>query len=291
MKTLKTMVIATIATLTNTNTKNINVDNVVNDVFDRFSVDMNTAKIITALSMYHITSATDNYYIVAENTKTVNAKCYHFFDLLEFDCFNITTSSTGETSIRLKVSNELKKDIFETGLQLVTIEEKNKYKSMFNYNNGQISEWLVKDKFNVNYQRDNLPYYRFGDMDICYNTYQIKSHKATFCTLSQLQRYINKYGLRKYYSYDMTVTNKNEVVDIDFICDKMFDIEPFAKIGSKEERWFICANDDIKTKLLEMIDDMCRNDNSVAYWNLKEIAENNNLRPLYLMSILFDIMD
>lgn len=291
MKTLKTMVIATIATLTNTNTKNINVDNVVNDVFDRFSVDMNTAKIITGLSMYHITSATDNYYIVAENTKEVKAKYYHFFDLLDFDCFNITTSSTNETSIRLKVSNELKKDIFENGMLLSDIERKNKYKKMFNYNNGQISEWLVKDKFNVNYQRDNLPYYRFGDMDICYNTYQIKSHKATFCTLSQLQRYINRYGLRKYYSYDMTVTNKNEVVDIDFICDKMFDIEPFAKIGSKEERWIICANDDIKTKLLEMIDDMCRNDNSIAYWNLKEIAENNNLRPLYLMSILFDIMD
>lgn len=291
MKTLKTMIIATIATLTNTNTKNIIVDNVVNDVFDRFSIDMNTAKIITALSMYHITSSTDNYYIVAENTKEVKTKCYHFFDLLEFDCFNITTSSTNETSIRLKVSNELKKDILENGMLLSDIERKNEYKKMFNYNNGQISEWLVKDKFNVNYQRDNLPYYRFGDMDICYNTYQIKSHKATFCTLSQLQRYIDRYGLRKYYSYDMTVTNKNEVVDIDFICDKMFDIEPFAKIGSKEERWIICANDDIKTKLLEMVDDMCRNDNSIAYWNLKEIAENNNLRPLYLMSILFDIMD
>lgn len=291
MKTLKTMVIATIATLTNTNTKNINVDNVVNDVFDRFSVDMNTAKIITGLSMYHITSSTDNYYIVAENTKEVKTKCYHFFDLLDFDCFNITTSSTNETSIRLKVSNELKKDIFENGMLLSDIERKNEYKKMFNYNNGQVSEWLVKSKFNVCYQRDNLPYYRFGDMEIGLNTYQIKSHKATFCTLSQLQRYIDRYGLRKYYSYDMTVTNKNEVVDIDFICDKMFDIEPFAKIGSKEERWIICANDDIKTKLLEMIDDMCRNDNSVTYWNLKEIAENNNLRPLYLMSILFDIMD
>ena len=109
MKTLKTMVLATIATLTNTNTKNINVDNVVNDVFDRFSVDMNTAKIIIGLSMYHITSSTDSYYIVAENTKEVKAKYYHFFDLLSFDCFNITTSSNGETSIRLKVSNELKK--------------------------------------------------------------------------------------------------------------------------------------------------------------------------------------
>jgi hypothetical protein len=291
MKTLKSMVLATIATLVNTNTKNINVDNVVNDVFDRFSIDMNTAKIITGLSMYHITSATDNYYIVAENTEVVKTKCYHFFDLLDFDCFNITTSSTNETSIRLKVSNELKKDILENGMLLSNIDRKNEYKKMFNYNNGQVSEWLVKDKFNVNYQRDNLPYYRFGDMEICYNTYQIKSHKATFCTLSQLQRYINRYGLKKYYSYDMTVSNKNEVVDIDFICDKIFDIDPFAKIGSREERWLICANDDIKTKLLEMIDDMCRNDNSVTYWNLTEIAHNNNLRPLYLMSILFDIMD
>lgn len=234
METLKTMVIATIATLTITNTKNINVENVVGDVFDRFSVDMNIAKIITGLSIYHMTSSTDNYYIVAENTKEVKTKCYHFFDLLDFDCFNITISSANETSIRLKVSNELKKDIFENGMILSDIDHKNEYKKMFNYNNGQISEWLVKDKFNVNYQRDNLPYYRFGDMDTCYNTYQIKSHKATFCTLSQLQRYINKYGLRKYYSYNMTVTNKNEVVDIDSICDKMFDIEPFAKLVVKK---------------------------------------------------------
>jgi hypothetical protein len=291
MKTLKSMVLTTIATLTNANTKNINVDNVVNDVFDRFSIDMNTAKIITGLSMYHITNATDNYYIVAENTEVVKTKYYHFFDLLDFDCFNITISSTHEVSIRLKVSNELKKDILENGMLLSDIKRKNDYKKMFNYNDGQVSEWLVKDKFNVNYQRDNLPYYRFGDMEICYNTYQIKSHKATFCTLSQLQRYINRYGLKKYYSYDMTVSNKNEVVDIDFICDKIFDIDPFAKIGSREERWLICANDDIKTKLLEMIDDMCRNDNSVTYLNLTEIAHNNNLRPLYLMSILFDIMD
>ena len=130
MNTLKTMVIATIATLKNTNTKNIIVDNVVNDVFDRFSVDMNTAKIIVGLSMYHITSATDSYYIVAENTKEVKAKYYHFFDLLSFDCFNITTSSNNETSIRLKVSNELKKDIFENGMLLSDIDRKNEYKKM-----------------------------------------------------------------------------------------------------------------------------------------------------------------
>lgn len=291
MKTLKTMVIATIATLTNTNTKNINVDNVVNDVFDRFSIDMNTAKIITALSMYHITSATDNYYIVAENTKEVKTKCYHFFDLLDFNCFNITTSSTNETSIRLKVSNELKKDIFENGMLLSDIEKKNEYKKMFHYNNGQISEWLVKDKFCCAYQRDNLPYYYYGDMEVGGNTYQIKSHKATFCTLSQLQRYINRYGLRKYYSYDMTVTNSTEIVDIDFIADRCFNIDTFDKIGTKEERWYICANDDIKNKLLLMTDRMFRENSCVDYWNLTEIAKNNGLRPLNLIAYLFDEMD
>ena len=262
------MVLATIATLANTNTKNINVDDVVNDVFDRFSIDMNTAKIITGLSMYHITSSTDNYYIVAENTREVKTKCYHFFDLLEFDCFNITTSSTNETSIRLKVSNELKKDIFENGMLLSDIERKNNYKKMFNYNNGQISEWLVKDKFCCAYQRDNLPYYYFGDMQVGGNTYQIKSHKATFCTLSQLQRYINRYGLKKYYSYDMTVSNNTEIVDIDYIADRCFNIDMYDKIGTKEERWYICAKDEIKNKLLLMTDRMFREKSCVDYWNL-----------------------
>ena len=166
-----------------------------------------------------------------------------------------------------------------------------KNKKMFNYNNGQISEWLVKDKFCCAYQRDNLPYYYFGDMQVGGNTYQIKSHKATFCTLSQLQRYINRYGLKKYYSYDMTVSNNTEIVDIDYIADRCFNIDMYDKIGTKEERWYICANDEIKNKLLLMTDRMFRENSCVDYWNLTEIANNNGLRPLYLIAYLFDEMD
>lgn len=40
-----------------------------------------------------------------------------------------------------------------------------------------------------------------------------------------------------------------------------------------------------------MADRMFRENSSVDYWNLTEIANNNGLRPLHLIAYLFDEMD
>lgn len=281
MKTIVNAIIANLATLTNTK---FDIDVVVNDTMNAFHVDEMTAKICTGLALYHTISATNNYCIVAENTKEVFCNFYTFNQLLEFNCFNATISSNNEFSIRLKVSNELKKSIFKNGFKIANIEEKNHYKTLFNFNNGQISEYLVKDHFSVCYQRDNLPFYLFGDMELNNTTIQIKSHKATFATIQQLQRYINRYTFRKFYTYNLTTEIIKDEVDVDFVMDKIFDM-PYA-VDTKSSRWFICADEEIQKMLIDLYNEFYTNDNSVAFWHISQIATNNGLEQYELLNYL-----
>lgn len=281
MKTIVNAIIANLANLTNTK---FDIDTVINDVVSTYHVDETTAKIYTGLALYHTISATNNYCIVAENTKEVFCNFYTFNQLLDFECFNATISSNNEFSIRLKVSNELKKSIFKNGFKVANIEEKNHFKTLFNFNNGQISEWLVKNHFSVSYQRDNLPFFMFGDMELNNTTIQIKSHKATFATIQQLQRYINKYSLRKFYTYNLTTEIITDEIDIDSIIDKIYEL-PYA-VDSKSARWFICANDEIQNTLIELYKSFFYDENSSAFWTLSQIATNNGLKQYELLNYL-----
>lgn len=281
MKTIVNAIIANLVTLTNTK---FDIDNVVNDVMNAYNLDNTTAKLYTGLALYHTISATNNYCIVAENTKEVFCNFYTFSQLLDFECFNTTISSNNEFSIRLKVSNELKKSIFKNGFKIADIEEKNHYKTLFNFNNGQISEWLVKNHFSICYQRDNLPFYLFGDMELNNTTIQIKSHKATFATLQQLQRYINHYTFRKFYTYNLATEIIKDEIDVDTIMDKIFDM-PYA-VDTKSSRWFICADTEVQSTLIDLYNEFYTNDNSVAFWHISQIATNNGLEQYELLNYL-----
>ena len=281
MKTIVNAIIANLATLTNTK---FDIDNVVNEVMNNYNLDNTTAKLYTGLALYHTISATNQYCIVAENTSEVFCNFYTFSQLLDFECFNTTISSSNEFSIRLKVSNELKKSIFKNGFKVADIEEKNHYKTLFNFNNGQISEWLVKNHFSVSYQRDNLPFFMFGDMELNNTTIQIKSHKATFATIQQLQRYINKYTLRKFYTYNLTTEIITDEIDVDFVVDKIFEL-PYA-VDTKSARWFICADEEIQNTLIELYKSFFYDENSSAFWTLSQIATNNNLQQYELLNYL-----
>jgi hypothetical protein len=281
MKTIVNAIIANLETLVNTK---FDINTVINDVVNTYHVDETTAKIYTGLALYHTISATSNYCIVAENTKEVFCNFYTFSQLLEFDCFNATISSNNEFSIRLKVSNELKKSIFKNGFKVANVEEKNHYKTLFNFNNGQISEYLVKDHFSVCYQRDNLPFYLFGDMELNNTTIQIKSHKATFATIQQLQRYINRYSFRKFYTYNLTTEIITDEIDVDTVIDKIFEL-PYS-IDTKSSRWFICADDETQNTLIELYKSFYYDENSSAFWSLSQIATNNNLEQYELLNFL-----
>lgn len=140
------------------------------------------------INKYHKYSATDNYIIVAESKKekVVKFAIYHMNDLIKFNCFTTTTSSKGENILRLLVSTELKKSVLTTGETLTTFEEKEQIKEQLKLNNGETSEYLVTTYFNQIYKRDNIPFYKKGDININGIEYQIKSHKAMFATEKQL---------------------------------------------------------------------------------------------------------
>ena len=124
----------------------------------------------------------------------------------------------------------------------------------------------------------------FGDMELNNTTIQIKSHKATFCTIQQLQRYINRYTLRKFYTYNLTTEIITDEIDVDMVIDKIFEL-PYA-IDTKSARWFICADEEIQNTLIELYKSFYYDENSSAFWTLSQIATNNNLQQYELLNYL-----
>lgn len=59
------------------------------------------------------------------------------------------------------------------------------------YNNGEIFEKLVTEKFGQVWEKDNLPYTEGGDIEVDGVAYQIKFQKATFTNEKSLARMMN----------------------------------------------------------------------------------------------------
>lgn len=115
-------------------------------------------------------------------------------------------------------------------------------------------------------------------------TIQIKSHKATFATLQQLQRYINRYTFRKFYTYNLTTEIITDEIDVDTVIDKIFDL-PYA-VDTKSSRWFICADTETQNTLIELYKSFYYDENSSAFWSLSQIATNNGLEQYELLNYL-----
>lgn len=293
MNTLSIIVNALIAEISNTEIKDINT--LIDNVKTAYRVNSETATISTALSIYHLISATDKYIIVAESFASkengIFFKHYTFSELIAFDCFNITETSTKEKSIRLKVSKALKKDIIENGYKLASYDEKEQLKIDNNLNNGQVSEMLVKRYYHINYQCDNLPFYLFGDIDLCYNTYQIKSHKATFCTIEQLTRYIKQYGITKQYRFNypsFDLLHKDiEISAIDVYNNVM-------KNTSEQNYntlycWYCCMSDMTKRYLERLTDEVFNYSILDSYNKLIDIAYVNHFNINCFLRLMIDV--
>ncbi len=54
------------------------------------------------------------------------------------------------------------------------------------YNNGEIFEKLVTEKFGQVWEKDNIPFTEAGDLEVNGTSYQIKFQKATFCNEKSL---------------------------------------------------------------------------------------------------------
>jgi len=59
------------------------------------------------------------------------------------------------------------------------------------YNNGEIFEKLVTEKFGQEWTKDNIPFTEAGDIEVNGTAYQIKFQKATFTNEKSLARMMN----------------------------------------------------------------------------------------------------
>ena len=291
MNTISVIINSIISQIKTDNITTCDISTMIDNVKRLYRVNSEIATISTALSIYHLISATDKYIIVAESLNGVFFKHYSFSELIAFDCFNITETSTKEKSIRLKVSKALKKDIIEHGYKLASYEEKEQLKTDNNLNNGQVSEMLVKRYYNINYHCDNLPFYLFGDIDLCYNTYQIKSHKATFCSIEQLARYIKQYGITKQYrfnfpSFDL-LHSDIEITPIDVYNNVM-------KNTSEQNYntlycWYCCMSDMTKRYLERLTDEVFNYSILDSYNKLIDIAYINHFNINCFLRLMIDV--
>ena len=115
----------------------------------------------------------------------------------------------------------------------------------------------------------------------------LSTHKATFATLQQLQRYINRYTFRKFYTYNLTTEIIKDEIDVDMVMDKIFDL-PYS-VDTKSSRWFICADTEIQNTLIELYKSFYYDENSSAFWSISQIATNNGLEQYELLNYLMCI--
>lgn len=277
MTTIKTIVNAIANIIIDNN--NIDIDNIVNTVATDNNVSVDVAKMAFLISAYHSISATDNYIIVAtDKNNDMYMNAYTMNDLLDFDCFNTSYDSHNKsTSLRLKVSNTLKKDILNNGIKIADNEKIEFYKKSIGLNNGQLAEQFVKMFYGVAYQRDNLAFYYFGDMTVNYTTYQIKSHKATFCNELQVKNYVNKYGFTKQHKFNKyipTIDDTTKIIDTDTEFDKILDK---WDLDNKCERYYTLCNDNEREYLINLYNNAFSENDTISFIELKQFAKLNNL--------------
>jgi len=61
------------------------------------------------------------------------------------------------------------------------------------YNKGEIFEKLVTEYFNQIWHKDNIPFYKSGDITIGENVIQIKYENATLTNIKQIKRLLRKF--------------------------------------------------------------------------------------------------
>lgn len=145
----------------------------------------------TLINGYNALSFTHNYIfgfeykgIVYATTVTAEVLPY----ILKLD----KASRGAGYALRFCPTTEQKIFLLSKGAEVICSSEyfKNEVASSI-YNNGEIFEKLVTEKFGQVWEKDNLPYTEGGDIEVNGVAYQIKFQKATFTNEKSLARMMN----------------------------------------------------------------------------------------------------
>lgn len=148
---------------------------------------------INHLKMYELTKASELYYIIFIYKKVVYL--YKTKKLKE-EIIKERLSSKKEKTLSIYMNNKIKEEIInnEEIEVLMTLKEFNRkckyYKTIKNYNKGNVTELLIYKMANQKYERDNIAYYKDGDITIDNVKIQVKFQNATIATYSTIEKAI-----------------------------------------------------------------------------------------------------
>lgn len=69
------------------------------------------------------------------------------------------------------------------------------------YNRGEIFEMLIHQRYGQEWKKDNVPFYKGGDIEIFGQAYQIKFERASFASEAQLLRLTEEMGYQVRYPF------------------------------------------------------------------------------------------
>lgn len=150
------------------------------------------------LKMYEMTKANEMYYIVFNYKKVVYL--YKTTELKE-EMIKTRLSSKKEKTLSIYMNNQIKEDIINNDNKnveiLMTKKEFNKkckyYKTIKNYNKGNVTELIIYKLDGQKYERDNIAYYEDGDITIAGIKIQVKYENATIAKYDTIEKaMINK---------------------------------------------------------------------------------------------------
>lgn len=148
---------------------------------------MTNAILVNLISRYETVAYTHNYVFGF----TYNGIIYYLEKAgLSFGIKLDRASSKcgGGYSIRYNPTKTEKKTLVESGVAkvLCTVAYFDDLKANSKYNKGEIFEKLITEKFGLEWEKDNVPFFKGADIETNGKAYSVKFEKATVCTESTL---------------------------------------------------------------------------------------------------------
>lgn len=143
---------------------------------------------IEMLALYHLYSKADKYIIgfIYDN------KVYYIIqDDIGIRNVRVNKTSAGVKCLRLYITESVKMDYIQNAIYLCTFKHLCKVNQQIN-NFGYSFEKIIFSKYGKKWKRDNIAFYKAGDMQYKGIQYQIKFHGATLTNMNTLQGLISR---------------------------------------------------------------------------------------------------
>lgn len=139
-----------------------------------------TTMFMNLINVYNALAYTHNYIWGFEYKKTIYM-AITTAEVMPYVCKLDKASRGAGYALRFCPNADQKLALMPKAEPLCSTEYFKTLVSNSKYNNGEIFEKLVTEKFGQVWTKDNIPFTEAGDIDVNGIAYQIKFQKATFC--------------------------------------------------------------------------------------------------------------